>query len=46
VKIVEKHFTEKKPTWESESLHNRGANGVDFSRAQYTGGAKIVSIFL
>jgi processing peptidase subunit alpha len=41
VKSVEKHFLENKPTWELEPTQNRGANGVDGSHAQYTGGTKI-----
>jgi hypothetical protein len=43
VKLVEKHFVENKPTWELETIQNRGASSVDHSHAQYTGGTKIVS---
>jgi mitochondrial-processing peptidase subunit alpha len=41
VKSVEKHFVASKPTWENEQLKSRGANGVDSSISQYTGGTKI-----
>lgn len=41
VKSVEKHFVAAKPTWENETLKNRGAAGVDSSISQYTGGTKI-----
>lgn len=44
VKLVEKHFLENKPTWELETVQNRGASLVDSSVAQYTGGSKIVRI--
>lgn len=43
VRLVEKHFVDNKPTWEMESIKNRGASSVDTSFAQYTGGSKIVS---
>lgn len=38
VRVVEKYFVEKKPTWEKESVQNRGPASVDVSVAQYTGG--------
>lgn len=41
VRAVEKHFVEGKATWELEDIKNRGANCVDASIAQYTGGSKI-----
>lgn len=41
VRAVEKHFVENKATWEFEDIKNRGANAVDSSIAQYTGGTKI-----
>lgn len=40
VQAVEKHFVENKATWEIEGVKNRGANSVDTSIAQYTGGTK------
>ncbi|CRK87270.1 CLUMA_CG001072, isoform A [Clunio marinus] len=40
VKLVEKHFVESQATWDMEPLKNRGANLVDSSIAQYTGGTK------
>lgn len=40
VQAVERHFVENKPTWEVEGVKNRGANSVDTSIAQYTGGTK------
>lgn len=40
VKLVEKHFVESEATWNIENIKNRGANSVDSSIAQYTGGVK------
>lgn len=40
VKAVEKHFVSNQATWEIEHVKNRGANSVDKSIAQYTGGTK------
>ena len=45
VQLVEKHFVEKKTTWEVEGIQNRGLSTiVDTSLAQYTGGTKLVRI--
>lgn len=41
VKLVERHFVDNKATWEMESIKSRGANSVDSSISQYTGGTKI-----
>jgi processing peptidase subunit alpha len=41
VRLVEQHFVEGKATWDMEPITNRGANSVDSSIAQYTGGSKI-----
>jgi mitochondrial-processing peptidase subunit alpha len=41
VRLVEKYFVEKPPTWQNEQIEDRGANSVDTSVAQYTGGVKI-----
>lgn len=40
VRAVEKHFVEKQSTWDIEPIKNHGANSVDTSIAQYTGGIK------
>lgn len=40
VKLVEKHFVESEATWNVEQIKNRGANSVDTSISQYTGGVK------
>lgn len=42
VEQVQKYFVEQKPTWETEKFQSKGANYVDTSVAQYTGGMKIV----
>ena len=43
VELAEEYFVHNKPTWEVENIASRGANAVDHSLAQYTGGSKIVS---
>lgn len=40
VKLVERHFVETQATWDMEPIKNRGANSVDSSMSQYTGGTK------
>lgn len=44
VKYVEKYFINEEPIWKSEKIQSSGANKVDTSLAQYTGGLKIVRI--
>lgn len=39
VRHVEKYFVASSSTWETETLTNKGADSVDTSVAQYTGGA-------
>ncbi|CAD7089833.1 unnamed protein product [Hermetia illucens] len=41
VKYVEKYFINEEPIWKSEKIQSSGANKVDTSLAQYTGGLKI-----
>lgn len=42
VRYVEKYFAASQPTWEMENLLHKGADSVDTSISQYTGGSVTV----
>lgn len=40
VRLVERHFVENQATWDLETIKDRGANSIDTSISQFTGGSR------